>query len=267
MSITKTTNEYSIPRGRVYFDRFNANGQPTGEVAFGNCPGFTFTAETEKAEHYSSEGGLAEKDAALIVQVNRSGSLTCDNFSTNNLALFVSGAVEQQAQTAGTVADEAYTVHQGRIYQLGTSAAFPAGVRGVTDVVVKSADGATTYALGVDYNTDLDMARVQIIQGGSIPEPVNGVGTAIKIGYKTTVKNWTRVKSGSTAEVQGALRVIADNASGANRDWYMPKVTLTPSGDLPIIQEGTDFTSMEFGVEILKPANGEALYIDGRPAA
>lgn len=262
MPITHITNEYAIPRGRVYFDRFDANGLPTGEIPLGNCPGFTFTAETEKAEHFSSESGLAEKDAALIVRVNRTGSLTCDNFSLANLALFVSGSTETQSQTAGDVADEAHTVSPGRIYQLGADSGAPAGVRNITDVVVKSADGVTTYVLGTAYNTDLELGRVQIIAGGPI-----AAATAVKISYKTTTKSWTRVKSGATAEVSGSLRVIADNASGTNRDWFMPKVTLTPSGEIPVIQEGTDFTTMEFGVEVLKAANREALYIDGRPAA
>lgn len=262
MPITHITNEYAIPRGRVYFDRFDANGLPTGEIPLGNCPGFTFTAETEKAEHFSSEAELAEKDAALIVKVNRTGSLTCDNFSTDNLALFVSGSTETQTQSAGDVTDEAHTVHPGRIYQLGAGSGAPAGVRNITDVVVKSADGVTTYVLGTAYNTDLELGRVQIIAGGPI-----AAATAVKVSYKTTAKSWTRVKSGATAEVSGALRVIADNASGTNRDWFMPKVTLTPSGEIPVIQEGTDFTTMEFGVEVLKAANREALYIDGRPAA
>ena len=31
--------------------------------------------------------------------------------------------------------------------------------------------------------------------------------------------------------------IVADNASGTNRDWYMPSVTLTPSGELPIVAE------------------------------
>lgn len=262
MPIVHISNEYAIPRGRVYFDPFDANGLPTGEIPLGNCPGFTFTAETEKAEHYSSEAGLAEKDAALIVKVNRTGSLTCDNFSLDNLALFVSGSKETQAQAAGDVTGEAHTVQQGRIYQLGVSNTAPAGVRNITDVVVKSSDGLTTYVLGEAYNTDLELGRIQIIKGGPIAD-----ATAIKVDYKTTLKSWQRVKSGATAEVSGALRVIADNASGTNRDWYMPKVTLTPSGEIPIIQEGTDFTTMEFGVEVLKSANREALYIDGRPAA
>lgn len=262
MPITHITNEYAIPRGRVYFDPFDSNGALTGEIPLGNCPGFSFTAETEKAEHFSSEAGLAEKDAALIVKVNRTGSLTCDNFSLDNLALFVSGTKETQSQSAGDVTDEAHTVRQGRIYQLGVGSSAPAGVRNITDVVVTSSDGLTTYVLGTAYNVDLELGRLQIIAGGPIAN-----GTAIKVDYKTTLKSWVRVKSGSTAEVSGALRVVADNASGTNRDWYMPKVTLTPSGEIPIIQEGTDFTTMEFGVEVLKAANREALYIDGRPAA
>lgn len=262
MAIQHITNEYAIPRGRVYFDRFDANGAPTGEIPLGNCPGFTFTAETEKAEHYSSEAGLAEKDAALIVRVNRSGSLTCDNFSLDNLALFVSGTKETQSQTAGDVTDEAHKVWQGRIYQLGVASGAPAGVRNVTDVIVTSSDGLTTYVLGTAYNVDLELGRIQIIKGGPIAD-----ATDIKVDYKTTLKSWQRVKSGATAEVSGALRVIADNASGTNRDWFFPKVTLTPSGDLPVIQEGTDFTTMEFGIEVLKSANREALYIDGRPVA
>lgn len=262
MPIVHITNEYAIPRGRVYFDRFDANGLPTGEIPLGNCPGFTFTAETEKAEHFSSEAGLAEKDAALIVRVNRTGSLTCDNFSLSNLALFVSGDSETQTQASGTVTDEAHTVLPGRIYQLGVSNDAPAGVRNITSVVVEPAAGGAAYVAGTDYNTDLELGRLQIIAGGAI-----SASTAVHVSYSRPAGTWTRVKSGSTAEVSGSLRVIADNASGTNRDWFMPKVTLTPSGEIPVIQEGTDFTTMEFGVEVLKASNREALYIDGRPAA
>lgn len=262
MPIIHVTNEYAIPRGRVYFDRFDANGNPTGEVPFGNCPGFTFTAETEKAEHFSSESGLAEKDAALIVRVNRTGSLTCDNFSLNNLALFISGAQEAQAQPSTPVTNEAHVVTPGRIYQLGASASAPAGVRNVSAVVVTDVAGTTTYDLGDDYELDAELGRLQILEGGAIT-----AGATVHVDYTPAATTWQRAKSGATAEVSGALRVISDNASGTNRDWYMPRVTLTPSGEIPIIQEGTDFTTMEFGVEVLKSANREALYVDGRPAA
>ena len=75
------------------------------------------------------------------------------------------------------------------------------------------------------------------------------------------------VNTGGKAELTGALRVVSDNAAGGNRDWYLPKVTLTPEGDLTLIAEGDDVVTMEFGLEALKPANGEAIYCDGRPVA
>lgn len=260
MSLQYTANEYAIPRGRIFFDRFDSAGARTGEQAFGNCPGFTFTTETTKAEHYSSEGGLREKDAALTIEVNRSGELTCDNFSTRNFALFVSGVAEMQAQAAATVVDEAMAVKQGLFYQIGATQTNPAGARNITAVTVKDSTGTTPFVLGTDFNLDPALARLQIIEGGGIADDVT-----VKLGYTTAVASWERVKSGSVSEVSGAMRIIADNASGANRDWYFPKVTLTSSGDIPVIAEGTDFVQMKFGVEILKPANQEALYVDGRP--
>jgi hypothetical protein len=113
---------------------------------------------------------------------------------------------------------------------------------------------------GTDYNVDTETGRVQIIEGGGIAS-----GSEVQFGYTPVAASFESVKSGGKSELQGALRVVSDNATGGNRDWYLPKVTLTPSGDLPLIAEGTDVVSMEFGVEALKPANGEAIYCDGRP--
>ena len=42
---------------------------------------------------------------------------------------------------------------------------------------------------------------------------------------------------------------------------------MSPSGDLSLIAEGDDVVTMEFDLEALKPANGEAIYCDGRPIA
>jgi hypothetical protein len=262
MPLTYAKNEYAIPRGRVFFDRFDALGAKTGEIYMGNCPGVNFSVETTKAEHFSSEKGLREKDAALVVEVNRTGQLTCDNFSLDNFALFISGTKETQTQTSGAVTGETYKVSIGRYYQLGVSAGAPQGVRNVTGIVVKNDAGTTTYVAGTDYNLDADLARIQILAGGAIVE-----GQNIKVDYTKTAKTWDRVKSGSVSELSGALRIVADNASGTNRDWYMPSVTLTPSGELPIVAEGTDFVQMQFDLEVLKSANAEALYVDGRPVA
>lgn len=264
MAIQHIQNSYMIPRGRATFNPENPSGELTGEIPFGNCPGFSFSTETEKAEHFSSEAGLAQKDASIIVKITRTGKLTCDNFSTDNVALFVAGTKSTHTQASATVTDEAHTVLPGRLYQLGATSSNPAGVRDISIVTVKSDDGSTTYTAGTDYNLDLALGRLQIIADGTSTITTS---TVIKVGYTAASKTWEQVKSGASAEVRGALRVVSDVASGTNRDWYFPDVVLSPSGDLPIIQEGTEFVTMEFELDILKPANAEALYIDGRPQA
>ena len=261
MALTYLSNQYAIPRGRVFFDPRDANEELMGEIYMGNCPGVNLSIDTEKAEHFSSEKGLREKDASLIVQVNRTGTITCDNFSAANFALWLSGTRTTVAQGATPVTAEVRAVEPGRYYQLGATSASPLGVRNVSAVTVKNVGATVTYIAGTDYNVDLETGRVQILAGGAI------VAGDVEFGYTPVAGTFEGVKSGAAAELSGALRIVSDNASGGNRDFYMPKVTLTPSGDLPIIAEGTDFVQMEFGLEVLKSANAEAIYADGRPVA
>lgn len=260
MAIQNVVNEYQIPRGRVFFDQFDANGVTTGEVPFGNCPDFNITIESEKSDHYSSESGLRQKDASVTVEVNRTATITCDNISAANLARYLAGTVETVTQASGSVTDETITVYKGRQYQLGKTESNPAGVRNITDVVVTNSGATVTYVLNTDYAVDLELGRLQILADGAITD-----AASIKVDYTRPAKTWTRIKTGSNTELAGAIRVISDNASGENRDFYMPKVNLTPNGELPVITSDTDYVSMEFTVEILKPSNADAIYVDGRP--
>lgn len=263
MALTYETTELVIPRGRVVFDPFNASGELTGEIPFGNCPGVTVSIEAEKAPHYSSEAGISEKDRDPVVRITRTGSLNCDHFNASNSALWVSGTLETKTQAATPVTGELRAVIPGRHYQLGATSANPLGVRNVTAVTVKDVTDVTTYVAGTDYNVDLETGRVQIIDGGAI------TAGNVHFGYTPVAGTFESIKSGATSSVEGALRIISDNAVGKKKDWYFPKVSLTPSGDLPLVTEGssTDYAAMAFGLEVLKPANLEAIYCDGRPVA
>lgn len=263
MAIQNVTNEYVIPRGRAYFDPYDANDELTGEVPFGNTPGVSVSISETRAPHYSSEAGLSEKDKDEPVRVDRTGKLNCDNFSTANAALWLSADVETITQTATAVSGEMRNVIPGREYQLGATPAKPLGVRGVTSITVKNEDGTTTYVAGVDYNVDNETGRVQIIAGGAI------VAGKVQFGYTPVAGTYQASKTGGSAKRTGALRIVSANATGKNRDYYMPKVTLSADGDLTLIAEGssTDYISMAFALEVLKPANGQAIYCDGRPVA
>lgn len=262
MALIYAKNQYTIPRGRVFFNpRHPATDELLGEIYMGNCPSFGITIETEKAEHYSSETGLREKDASVVLEVKRNGQLTCDNMSAANVALFLSGSTGKVTQTAGSVVDEEITVIPGCYYQLGLSPTTPVGARTVSAVVVKPGTTGADYEAGTDYVLDAARGTLQILTTGAIP------AGKIKVSYSKAAVEWEGIRSGATGELRGALRVASDNATGGNRDFYLPEVSLIPSGELPVIAEGTDFASMQFDADVLKPANGEAIYVDGMPLA
>ena len=263
MAIQHIKNEYVIPRGRAYFDPYDANDELTGEVPFGNTPGITITISETRAPHYSSEQGLSEKDKDEPVRVDRTGTLNCDNFSTANAGLWLSADVEKITQVATPVTGEVRNVLPGREYQLGATAAKPLGIRGVSAITVKNADGTTTYVAGVDYNVDAETGRVQIIAGAAI------AAGPVQFGYTPVAGTYEAAKTGGSATRTGALRIVSANATGKDRDYYMPKVSLSADGDLTLIAEGdsTDYISLGFALEVLKPANAQAIYCDGRPVA
>lgn len=262
MALVYSQNQYAIPRGRVFFNPINsATDEFLGEIYLGNCPSMGISIETEKAEHYSSETGLREKDASVVLEVKRSGALQCDNMSGSNVSLFLSGTTGTVTQASGSVTDEVISVLPGRYYQLGLAPSTPVGARKVSTVVVKDSTGTTTYVAGTDYMLDADRGRLQILATGTI------VAGNIKASYAKAAVTWEGIRSGSSGELLGALRIVSDNATGDKRDFYMPRVSLVPSGELPVIAEGTDFASMQFDADILKPANGEAIYVDGMPLA
>lgn len=265
MAFTYATNEYQIPRGRVFFDPFDANDARTGERYLGNCPAFTVEIASEKAEHYSSESGLRQKDRTVVIQVDRTATLRVDNLSLDNLALFISGDTETVTQGADTGVVEELKVLQDRFYQLGITEGTPAGARAIDNLVVKStAEVPVTYELDKDYEVDEALGRLHILAGGDIAA---AAAETIECTYDLTAASWLEAATGDLAELRGAIRFEADNATGDNRDIYMPSVTLTPTGSMSLVSDGTDFNALEFSLDILKPANGAAIYVDGRPLA
>lgn len=258
MAIGTKTQEYVLGKGRLYFDPFDGAGNLTGEREIGDCPGFTISVESKKLDHYSSTSGVQENDATVTLSIDRKGEITVNNISDENLQLFVIGALATVTQSSGSVTDEARTVMKDRHYQLGVSTGNPTGVRGVSSVVVTDNAGTTTYVLGTDYELDATLGRIYIKPTGTITD-----GQTIKIDYTRAANSRKQISAASLTETRGALRFVADNPRGANRDLFMPSASLSPTGDAPFI--GADkWMEFKLAVSAEKPATGSALYLDGR---
>jgi hypothetical protein len=256
---------YTLGRGQLHFGKFLAGTQtPEGERYFGNTPEFSMTIEAEYLDHFSAEEGIREKDESVPLQVTRTGQLTTDNVIPPNIAIFYFGSASVLAQGAVTVTDEVLTVIPGLTYQLGTSALLPAGHKGLTfhstgpnvNVVVTDSAGTTTYVEGDDYEINMELGRLTILEDGDI------AAGNIKVDYKVAAKSRDQVISGSSP-IEGSLRFIAVNPTGKNFDYFMPWVKITPNGDYAL--KGEEWQTIPFNLEILKKTGLEAIYLDGRP--
>ena len=255
-------NNYTLGKGKIYFDPFTTGTTTkTGERYLGNCPSFELSVDSETLEHFSSESGIQEKDAEVILRIIRSGTIQCDNMSEDNVALFIIGTSSTVTQTATPVADEPISaVLQGRYYQLGVSASNPSGVKGVSSVTVTGSGGTPTYTVTTDYTLDANMGQIYIVPGGGISDSTN-----IEVDYTPNANSRTQVESASLTATEGCLRFVSDNPQGTNRDYYGPKVKMKPTGAYQLI--GEEWMTMTFEVEFTKlDTNTEALYVDGRPA-
>jgi hypothetical protein len=269
MAITPVGGKnYVVPKGRLYFDRYpqgitieeDTPGEG-GERYLGNTPGFTINATSENLDHFSSEGGVNVKDASVQLSLNRAGSLTTDDISAENLSLALLGdeSVLSVVGATGLTSIIANAV-QGRHYQIGVSTSNPAGLRDISNVVVKSGSPgfAVTVAMSGNYEVDLDLGRIYILDGAP------GIdGIPIQVEYDQVAHTRTQIISG-TESIYGALRLIADNPIGDNKDWYFPYVKLALDGDMAL--KGEEWQQIAFTIEVLQKGSLASVYVDGRPS-
>lgn len=256
-----SNKQYVLGRGELYFDRMLPNTRTlTGERFLGNVTAFTINIESETLDHFDSTQGLRQKDDSVLLQINRTGAITTDNVSVDNLSLFVQGSVATVTQTSTPVVDFPINgIVRDRWYQLGQTPANPTGVRNVSAVVVTGPGGTPIYTLNTDYTVDAALGRINIPLTSTIPVNAN-----ILVDYTPAANTRERISSASLGSIDGALRFVARNPKGPLRDLYVPYCSLTPSGELGFISE--EWQAMAFNLEIQKLNDTtEAIYVDGRP--
>jgi hypothetical protein len=255
-------DNYVLGRGRLYFAPFLPNTQTPSHFRYiGNTTELNISISSDVLAHYSSETGVREKNDSVTTQTDRTGSFVTDNIDADNLALFFFGSVGAVAQAAGSATLEqvgpASGVVKGGFYQLGASPANPTGVRNISAVTITGNGGTPTYVAGTDYVVDLATGMVEILTAGAIPN-----NTPLRGNYTRTLGTRAQVLSGSVS-IEGALKFIADNPKGTNRDIFAPWTRITANGDFAIKAE-SDWQNLPFNIDIMTPSSGAALYIDDR---
>jgi hypothetical protein len=255
----------TLGRGQIMVATLNSARRLPKNAPFeflGNCPEFNLTVETEDLEHFKSTRGVSEKDASITLRTNRTSTVVCDDIKNQNLARYLFGSIQTIVTTPATeTADPIDSVQLGFYYQLGVTAQNPTGVKAIdaTSVVVTSNPVGTTYVVDEDYVVNAQRGMISFLTDGAINE-----GDDLLVTYDTVAASFQRVISGNTP-IRVAVKFIAENAEGPQREVFMPNVNIRPEGDLGFIS-GDDWAQIGLNFEILPdPVNNVAIYIDGEP--
>jgi hypothetical protein len=258
-----TTSTRTLGRGKVFFDAFLAGTQTlTGRRYIGNTPAMDLNVTATQLDHFSSDLGLKFKDDAVILQVDRKGSFTTDEVTTDNMAIFLIGASALQTQPIQTAQVQTIVgAKLDRYYQIGTTAANPSGARDVTIASI-STTAATPVPLVIntDYTYDPLTGLLYIVPTSVVV--IDGT-SGLTVNWSATATTRNQVQTTVNPNVYGALYFQAFNPKGPNNDYFMPYVLLTPNGQFAL--KGDTWLTVPFNFEALQLNSSTAnIYMDGR---
>lgn len=133
----------------------------------------------------------------------------------------------------------------------------------LTDVGTTAAWANTT-----DYSYDPEFGIFNVQESGAIATMISllpsTASLTLKLGYERAAASTYEVKTGATSSKTGELWFYEeDPINDTRREWVMPSVSLTPSGDYSLITEKA--REITFDVNIKKPSTREAIYKNGIP--
>jgi hypothetical protein len=226
-----TTDRSYIGKGPVYF---KVKGAAGGMQAIGNCSNLevSFEEESVTLSDYTTASGGNRNSVSRVSTVT--GSVTMHDFSAENLALALRGAVA--STTAGAVTAEAHGT-------AGTAGEFiPFDFIRDAAASVTVTDGAgTTYVEGVDY--DLENNGITLKTGTSIDDQ------GIEVDYTKSVSETMEALTDAGQEYEIYFNGLNEAQSGSLVEIRMYRVKFSPAQGLSFI--GDEFGELTTEFEIL----------------
>lgn len=244
------TTDYSLGRGKLYVAKLNTStGKPDadGYRDVGNVPDFSVSIDIEELLHQSSQSGLRVTDKRVVVSQTLNMSISLDELSSQNMALFFSGdtATVTNPAVAGFTANVLTAdVKLGRWYDIVNASGARAMDLIAANVTAREAGTPTVLVLGTDYKLDLKMGRIFIFSTAT------GIadGESLDVAVAATAgaaANLDQVKALTKSAEQLVVKFIGENP--ANNDQQVElefhSVNLSAEGDFALI--GDDWSVMQ----------------------
>ena len=241
MANTEQGDLLLLGAGKLFFDRFDANGDPTGERFLGDCTSVEISTSDELRKRYSSSRASRPLMKSVNVRRTVEVAITFGEFDRDNVALVLMGSNTTNAVVASTGESVDFAnVLQDRSYDLG--------FRNVSNVAISGS------VLDTDFAVDAATGRVYIIPGGNIAD-----GDDITVTFDQDGDVSPVVHGGGSNVIEGKLVFRGDPSSGPTWDAVFYKVNVTPDGPLSLI--GDDWLEGKIKAECLKTEDHEDLYL------
>lgn len=239
MAKTSSPENYSLGRGRLYFNRKISAGVYDGERDLGNAPAFDVSVAVSWLEHFSSRSGLKSKDKRIADMITPDVAFTLDEIVAENLALTFMADIVKTTQSLVTGGTTSIVAKLDRFFDIGA--------RNVSNVDVKK--GLVAKVEGTDYTVDAKMGRIYIMPTGSIVDL-----DALDITYDAAAGSVTHLSAFKQYSVEGILRFVSDNPTGNQLEFRAWNVSLTPDGNVAMI--GDKWMETKFKGEMLRDEAG-----------
>lgn len=238
--------------GVFFFDRHDADDNPTGYLDLGNAERLELTTDDTRIQKYSSrtKGRPLCKDSLQRRAVTL--RTTLDEFSPDNLALMLQGSIAASAAQAATaVVGEALTPALNGVKLGGSYKTAKLGP--ITAVAVKK--GATALVLNTptvagDYEVmNADLGIIHILTDPVTVGLVDGDDLTVDYTPTAYATGVTQISGGTEGKVSGSGLYVSDNTEGPNFMIEFWKLTAKPDGAIGFISDDFGTMGLQFAVE------------------
>ena len=277
--------------GALFIDRYTDNGDVRGaERYIGDTTAASVSATVERTTVYSGDGAVATKLVDRVRQIDRTMSITVQDATLDNFALFMmadrpekvaAGDDDMDAVTVIRVPEHVTQRHYFQLFSgsFGSEAAgrpkFDLRERVIATTAMLSRPIGSTAGFSTivptmkdeDYDLDLKTGRLRFTAAGIAKVK----GQEIQIGLNKPniagLPAFDRVMVGAEVkQIRVAVRYIEDSDPGMEgRNIYIPRATLSPAGEAALKSRDTP---QQFPLQLAIEAPGgglDQMYIDGVP--
>lgn len=263
MALDLQSRNLTISRGVAFFAPYLTGTQTPGPYRdLGNCPEFTMSRAVTTLEHRSSRGGMTHRDAMETLNSDINVTVTMEDLNAKNMAFWFLDTPQTTTIASATDATETLSnVQPGGIYQLGRSNSAPMGLRGISSLQVVR--GSDTLTADTDYILDGDTGLLTITEDGDV-----ALDDDLALTYDVAASSFS-LMTAANAMLEGEMKFVSQNPFGPNRIIMVPRVKISPVGDLALLSESESptWSSLQINMMVLKKGNMALAYnADGLPA-